>query len=151
MIVGEKRSGTSLISKISNHQDYCTVYRDYMHVHRLAEIVGNKRIDVVLEDSEKILVADEFRRRSKKIGVETPIEYTDFRTLLELYHKSLDLIAKDDDYVVGHKITQAHAIAEQLLSSIPELYMIYVVRDPRAVVISCLKKYSNNVTGISAK
>jgi len=66
-----------------------------------------------------------------------------FDTLTDFYRYILENMAIEDTLIVGHKITAAHTSVADLLELVPELQVLYIVRDPRDVIISALGRQHN--------
>jgi len=143
LVTGERRSGTTLLANLLNAGHHITVYRDFLHIARLQRFVrAGSLIEPLTAKQKQALVAhfnsQEITRKAKlnidckTIGVET---------LIDFYALVLQQIAKPEDIVVGHKTTCAHVVVGELLAHVPELKVIYIIRDPRDVTISAVRRF----------
>jgi hypothetical protein len=159
MVTGERRSGTTLLANLLNANDQITVYRDFLHIARLQQLVAAPALGDPLTQAQKDRLIAHFDSReiTRRAGRISPtatrvmedvathgtvdVRPAGFDNLVEFYRKTLERIAAPDDLVVGHKTTSAHDAVAELLNAIPELHVIYMLRDPRDVTISAMKRF----------
>lgn len=139
LVTGEPRSGTTLVANLLNAQDKVTIYRDFLHIARLREKSGAASLTVELTDDQKAIALRLFNEVDNvRLGIDVDVKTEDLSTLLNFYLKRLEGIAAPGDLVVGHKTTRAPDTARELVSLIPDLKVIHVLRDPRGVIVSAL-------------
>jgi hypothetical protein len=146
LITGEKRSGTTLTANFLNAQDGITVYRDFLHIERLQQVnLGGVPLDSHLTVDQRHSLIKSFQEWSSALETELELHLNpiEFRTILEFYQYVLQYIAGPNDSIVGHKSTMAQGILRDLLLRIPNLKVLYCLRDPRDVVTSALKRFEN--------
>lgn len=143
LVTGERRSGTTLLANLLNAAEQITVYRDFLHIARLARAIDVDSLDVPLTLSQKKALIHYFetaeitRRLEGVVSLAPP----DFETLISFYTAILDQIGYPGDLVVGHKTTSAHNAINVLLRHVPLLKVVYVLRDPRDVTLSAVKRF----------
>jgi len=131
-----------LIANLLNAHEHVTIYRDYLHLSKLQQRMGNPKLDTRMSDAQKRVLLQFFLNEDNaKLGVELNLDPAEFSNLREFYVCALSRIALFGDVVVGHKTTGAYAVLGELLNLVPDLKIIYVVRDPRDVIASSLKRF----------
>lgn len=153
LITGRTRSGTTFLTNFLNAQEYITMYSDIFHVVA-GKILGNPvRIQVI--DYHKPLSVEEkkwylslielgLRMLGDKTDYVLKVKPADFNTAKELYDLLLASIIHADDRVVGHKVTEVEGNITNILQN-TDLKVIYIVRDPRDVIPSQMKKFGASV------
>ena len=140
MITGERRSGTTRLANILNAQTGITIYRDFLQIERIKSRLNIKTLNENLLPATKRRLVRSFEfDDNADLGISMDISADDFSTLLEFYTFVLEKIASPTDILVGHKTTMALGITPELLTRVPELRSIFVIRDPRDMVASALK------------
>ncbi len=147
MITGERRSGTTLIANFLNAQERITIFRDFLHIERLQKALGGVSLQKKLTDEERRRLIRSFREWTSMLEFDVDLNPDEFLTLKDFYCSILSLIAAPGDRIVGHKTTMAHRILRHLLPCLPELKVIYCLRDPRDMVTSALKKFADEDEG----
>ena len=147
LITGERRSGTTLVANLLNAQERITVYRDFLNIDRLKRRMAIASLVDSLSTTQRARLICELSHYDYddakfEFATAMQLQPTDFGTLLEFYLYVLRRIAKPGDVAAGHKTTMAHSIVGNLLELVPDLKVIYVVRDPRDVVSSALKRFT---------
>lgn len=143
MITGERRTGTTLIANFLNAQEGITIYRDFLHLERMRQgLVGMSLIDS-LSPIQRLQLIDCFNGWNADLGFQMKLDPEQFSSLAEFYRYVLDLIARPGDRIVGHKTTIAHRTVDELLEHVPDLQILYIIRDPRDVVTSALKRFAD--------
>ena len=148
LITGEKRSGTTLAANFLNAQDGITVYRDFLHIERLQKVnLGGVPLDQHLNADQRHTLIRSFEEWSSLLETELDLHLNplEFCTILEFYQYVLHSIAAPNDVIVGHKSTMAQGILRDLLFRIPNLKVLYCLRDPRDVVTSALKRFEEKL------
>jgi hypothetical protein len=144
IITGRMRSGTTLVSNFLNSNEKFSIYRDFLHVKRVKDVAGVDKINETISNTGKERAKNKHNSMTSKLPVEGRerffVDEWEWDTVLEYYNEFLDRI-KNGDKVVGHKTTQAWNVLEEVLASVPNLKSIYVVRDPRDVVVSSVRKW----------
>lgn len=143
LITGERRSGTTLIANLLNAQDGFTIYRDFLHVERLQKSLGGVALETRLGLAQRLRLIDTFDDWTSMLGIKLELYPQEFSSLLEFYTYVLDVISHPDDIIVGHKTTMMHHLLENLLKLIPELKIVFLMRDPRDLVTSALKRFAD--------
>jgi hypothetical protein len=143
MITGERRSGTTLIANFLNAQEGISIFRDFLHIARLQKALGGVSMRKPLTIEERRHLIRSFREWTSMLEFQVDLDPTEFITLLDFYLNTLFRIAEPGDRIIGHKTTMAHRILRDLLPSVPELKVVYCLRDPRDVVASALKKFAD--------
>jgi len=142
LISGETRSGTTLLANFLNSQNNITIYRDYLIIEQLKKIIEVKSICEPLSMAQKTKIIYQFCFiDNAKIGLIIDIKIEEFATLNEFYKIALHKIASLNDAYVGHKATKTYKVVPELLNNNPDLKIIYIVRDPRDVMVSALKEF----------
>jgi len=144
MVTGQMRSGTTLAANFLNSIPKFRVYRDFLHVERVMEAAGVKSIDEKLGRLEGQNAKRKHNSMTKKLPLNEEVFFVDewkYKSTLEYYMDFLNRMEEGEERVVGHKTTQAWNGLEEVLSSVSDLRAIYVVRDPRDVVVSSARKW----------
>jgi hypothetical protein len=143
LITGERRSGTTLFANLMDAQKGVSVYRDFLHIERIRKSVGAHSLCSFLEKRQKERVISYFGSTltTERLDSGLELKESDFDNLVDFYCHVLQGVARPGDSVVGHKTTRAHGVIYQLLRLVPNLKVIYVVRDPRDVTISALRRF----------
>jgi hypothetical protein len=133
-----------------NAVDGITVYRDFLHIARLPHMVRVDSLTARLTlDQKKAVIrhfeAAEITRRAEGVSGLAP---GDFETLIDFYIRILAQIARPGDLVVGHKTTSAHDALDTLLQHVPGLKVVYVLRDPRDVTLSAVKRFPHQAWSV---
>lgn len=143
LISGEMRSGTTMIANFLNCQKNITVYRDFLHIERLAKAIGMFSLSTPLSIKQKTQLIYRFNYiDSATLGIIVPINPEDFSNIGEFYNAVLKYVGDKNDQCVGHKSTRVYQIVPELLRYNEELKVIYMIRDPRDVIISASKKFA---------
>lgn len=143
LVTGERRSGTTLLANLLNAADQITVYRDFMHIARLPRVIGAASLVAPLTGSQKQALIRHLQREAVTLRAEgmADVTPTAFDTLIDFYTGVLDQITRPGDLVVGHKTTAAHGAIGPLLQHVPRLKVVYLLRDPRDVTLSAVKRF----------
>ncbi len=149
LITGNMRSGTTFLANFLNSQEGITVFRDSFHSlagkmlgrpTKLMKLDYNEPINA----NEKKYLLDKVHYGFKMLGnivtYNLKINLNDFNTIGELYNIMLDSIAKEGDTVVGHKVTECELNIDNIVMQ-TDVKVVYIMRDPRDVVISSVKKF----------
>ena len=143
LITGERRTGTTLIANFLNAQKGITIYRDFLHLERMRQgLVGISLTDS-LSPTQRLQLIHCFNGWNADLGFQVDLDPEQFSSLAEFYRYVLNLIARPGDRIVGHKTTMAHRTVDELLEHVPDLQVIYILRDPRDVVASALKRFAD--------
>lgn len=143
LITGERRSGTTLVANFLNAQEGFTIYRDFLHVERLQKSLGGAALETRLGLMQRLRLIDTFDDWTSMLGITLELNPEEFSSLLEFYTYVLEVISHPDDIVVGHKTTMMHHLLGNLLKLIPELKVVFLLRDPRDLVTSALKRFAD--------
>ena len=146
IITGERRSGTTMIANFLNEQKGVTLFRDYLHIDTLMKRMGIGSLDQNLSENDNKVLIEEFGKDCDKLGMTLPFEKNHFSSLQEFYSYALESVSISSDVIVGHKITMAHEIIGDLLDTFPNIKTIFVIRDPRDMVVSAVKMFKNKNT-----
>lgn len=149
IITGPMRSGTTLVANFLNSVSTFSVYRDFLHVKRVRDAAGVEHIGESLGPAEKKRAKRKHNRMTSLLPVDNADFFVDswpWHTVLGYYVNFLSYL-RDGKEVIGHKTTHAGEVLNQLLASVPGLRAIYVVRDPRDVVISAARKWPHQQRG----
>ncbi len=150
LITGNMRSGTSFLANFLNGQENITIFRDSFHAlagKMLGQPTNLVKLDykAKLEEKEKMYIMDKiqygFRMLGNIVNYNLNLKLSDFDTLEELYYILMNSIAKKNDKVVGHKVTECEINVENIITQ-TDIKVIYIIRDPRDVVISSVKKFN---------
>ncbi len=95
---------------------------------------------------QRLQLINSFHEWTRALELEIELDPGEFTTIAELYGYILKSISQPGDVVVGHKTTMAHRIVGRLLRCVPDLKVIYCIRDPRDVVTSALKRFADEDT-----
>jgi hypothetical protein len=81
-------------------------------------------------------------------GTELRFEITPsaFDSLLEFYNHVFAQMRSSEHRIIGHKSTEAESGLHELLDLCPELKLLYMVRDPRDVLVSNRRMMGQNST-----
>lgn len=159
LVTGQMRSGTTFLGNFLNSQNNITLYSDIFHVVagkilanqvKTMEIPYNKKLNKNEKETYLVLVQRGLDMLGDKTDYVLNIQIDDFDTPKELYYLLLDSIKKDEDRIVGHKVTETETNAKNLLLN-TELDLIYIVRDPRDQVLSSMKKFGYDLNTAIAK
>ncbi len=143
LITGEMRSGTTLVANFLNEQTNITIFRDFLHIDTLKSRVGIKSFKKTLSFLEKKQIIEKFNQDTDQLGISLTLYPEKFDSLFQFYEYILKLIAKPSDVIVGHKITLAHGLIKEFLNYYPDMKIIYVMRDPRDVIVSARKIFNH--------
>lgn len=141
LITGQMRSGTTLAANILNAQKGIVVYRDFLHIDRLKKALRNTHLTEPLNDRQKRHLIHAFNRWNRRLGFEWEVNPGTFDCLLTFYDEMLNRLRTGDTKVVGHKTTHSEPIVAELLQHKYDLKVIYMIRDPRDVVISAIHRF----------
>lgn len=143
MLTGEMRSGTTLLANLLHAQERITVFRDFLHIARLYTGLNLPSLAYPLSLANREKLLENFNQHNKQLGVEIEVkfEFNNLENLLEFYISVLEQIAEPTDVVVGHKTTVAHNVVHELLTLLPDFYVLYLIRDPRDVVTSAVRNF----------
>jgi hypothetical protein len=145
LVTGQMRSGTTFLTNVLNSQPGMRILPDFLHIERLQRQIGNPSLTEPLTSRQKEAVIQRFlgggdgwQEIETATGAALPcqVSTSDFASLRDFYLCVLDQVQKGGYTAVGHKTTSAERILRELLESIPDLYCIYMYRDPRDVVVS---------------
>ncbi len=143
LITGERRSGTTLLANFLNSQDEFTVYRDFLHVERLQRSLGGVDLETALSLHQRLRLLGTFDDWTSMLGIELDLCADEFSSLLDFYTYVLEMIAQPGDVVVGHKTTMLHHLGGDLLQLVPDLKILFMLRDPRDLATSALKRFAD--------
>jgi len=144
------RSGTTLISNFLNSNRGFKVYRDFLHIGRLKDAVNANSLEEDLSDNQKKKAKRKHNEMAEKLPITDDSFFVDefeHKKLKDYYFSSLQKMECKSREVVGHKTTQAWDVVEEALSAIPDLKVIYMVRDPRDVAVSAARKWPHEKRG----
>lgn len=136
-ITGFARSGTSLLANLLNRQPHVTVWGDgYAAPLAVAEAIGGFRRGLRPEERSQALARHKLALANQ--AANTTLSPDDFATTGEFYRRVLDELARQDDIVVGHKVTGygPHTDVFRLVLEETDVHCICVLRDVRDVVLS---------------
>ena len=159
LVTGQMRSGTTFLSNFLNSQNNITIYSDIFHVVvgkiltnpvKTIEIPYNKKLNKNEKETYLNLVQRGLDMLGDKTDYVLSIQVDNFETPKELYNLLLASIKKDDDRVVGHKVTETEINVRNLLLN-TDVNVIYIIRDPRDQVLSSMKKFGYNLNTAIAK
>ena len=147
LISGQRRSGTTLVARLLNVQNGVRIWSDFLHIDRLRRHIRAQRCDQQLSEGQQRELKRHFqflneasvRNESLPFGIGW-LHSLKVDRLIDFYRAILDQAGGESIRVIGHKSTMAHAVFEELLTAIPELQIVYVIRDPRDVVNSSLAR-----------
>ncbi len=149
LITGNMRSGTTFLANFLNSQEGITIFRDSFH-SLAGKMLGSPtkllKLDYSqpINDNEKKYLLEKIHYGFKMLGnivsYKLKLNLNDFDTIGELYNIILDSISKDGDVVVGHKVTECELNIENIVTQ-TDVKVIYIMRDPRDVVMSSVKKF----------
>lgn len=126
-----------MVANLLNAQTGFDILRDYLHIERLWDRGVVSDLDSHLTEDEKGRILQIYNEiDNPKIGLNVEIESSEFMTLRDFYILALDSASGEAQRVLGHKTTVSHRVLEPLLEAIPELKVLYMLRDPRDVVVS---------------
>lgn len=143
LITGQMRSGTTLIANVLNAQKGIVVYRDFLHIDRLKKALYNPHLTEPLNDSQKRYLIHVFNSGNRDLGFEWEVNPSTFDCLLTFYDEMLNRLHTGDMKVVGHKTTNSEPIVAELIQHKYDLKVIYMIRDPRDVVISAIHRFAD--------
>ncbi len=143
LVTGQRRSGTTLVANFLAAQREIVLYRDFLILRELVPLAGEAGLAGTLDETRKQAVLDAFGRACRRVreDLDVPVETGEFDTLVGFYTTVLDRIAEPERPVVGHKATISHPYLADLLDAVTDLKVIYVLRDPRDVVVSAMRKW----------
>jgi len=142
LITGEGRSGTTLVANFLGSQERMTILTDFLHISRLQRSYCKNSITDDILTHRKSALIDEFNEISLiRLGIKSNVKPTDFNSLVEFYRYILDEFARPEDTVIGHKTNFAIDVIHEWLELVPELKVLFVIRDPRDMVSSAIKKF----------
>ncbi|MBU1653179.1 sulfotransferase [bacterium] len=143
LITGERRSGTTLLANFLNSQNHITIYRDFLHIERLQKNMGCVGFLQPLPLPTRQKLIQSFYEWTSMLEIRLELDAYQFSNLSEFYTTTLRKIAKPDDKIIGHKTTMAERILGDLLNALPDLKVIYILRDPRDLVNSALHRFAD--------
>ena len=150
LITGNMRSGTSFLANFLNSQENITIFRDSFHslagkmLGRPTKLMKLDYNEPIGENEKKYLLEKilyGFKMLGNIVNYNFSVKLSDFNTIGELYTIMLDSIAKEGDLVVGHKVTECEINIENIVTQ-TDVKVVYIIRDPRDVVISSVKKFN---------
>ncbi len=136
-ITGFARSGTSLLANLLNRQPRVTVWSDgYAGPLAVADAVGGFRR--ILDPAQRSQALARHKLALDNQGARTELTTNDFTTAAELYRRALDELGREDDIVVGHKVTGygPHTDVFRHILDETDVHCICILRDVRDVVLS---------------
>lgn len=135
LITGEQRSGTTLLARMLDAQREVRVVADYLHIDRLLDSFDGCTLESPLDRDQKRRLLQIFSRDTAMLDFVVGMRSDEFSSLLDFYYLALDRVSSTER-VVGHKTTRAYAIIPELARSDHRLHVIFMMRDPRAVIPS---------------
>ncbi len=153
LISGRERSGTTFLCNFLHSQTNVTMYTDIFEPLLRGPDVTKTDDDII--DYHKRLSSPEKKEFIEKIkhqaqnprlpayirkGFTINFNLDDFNTIEEAYYLLLNGIAKKNDAIVGHKVTNGEVNIQKLLNQ-TNIHVIYVYRDPRDVMQSLRIKF----------
>ncbi len=147
LVTGQMRSGTTLMANVLNAQPGISVLSDFLHIERLQTECGKIPLTSPLSNEQKKLVVKRFIGQPGSDGVQAIIDATGtslsfdtridrFESLLDFYHYIMNQVESAGVETPGHKTTCAEPVIEELLAVEPGVKCIYMLRDPRDVLLS---------------
>lgn len=140
LITGEHRSGTTLLAKLLDAQPAVTVHRDFLHLARYRDGLGVAGLATPLDDGQRRRLLALFSRDTAQLGFTMALRAAEFSDLEGFYRTVLERSAAPGDLLVGHKSTRAYPVLGELLARVPALRVVFCVRDPRAAILSELRR-----------
>lgn len=140
LITGEHRSGTTLLAKLLDAQPGVTVRRDFLHLARYREALDTERLSAPLDEGQRRRLLALFGRDTAQLGFTMALRASEFADLVGFYRLVLERSAAPGDVLVGHKSTRAYPVVAELLATVPALRVVFCVRDPRAAILSELRR-----------
>jgi hypothetical protein len=150
LVSGQMRSGTTFLVNLLNAQQGVGIYADFLHITRLKRLVKVRSLTDKLSLEQKEAVIDRFYYGSdgcaaitRATGAQLKFEVASisFDSLLEFYdHIFAQMERPGCRIVVGHKSTASESGIRELLELCPDLKCLYLVRDPRDVLVSNMRK-----------
>lgn len=151
MVTGQRRSGTSLMANLLDAQAEVQVRRDFLGIARLHRVAGLPRLDAPLAPPARRAVVAAYERQNRRLALSAaavadldrlaPAPDAGPWALRDLYVEVLAGLSSGSTQVVGHKTTMAEPILEALLDAVEPLHVVYMVRDPRDVVVSAVARF----------
>lgn len=140
LVVGQPRSGTTLLANFFHSQARITLLNEMIVTPFQAVALRRRHFDQPLTESQRSYELGLLKMELGALNKTAfPIKTDQFRTLDELYTCALSLYAKPDDRLIGNKICGLESSLPLLLSE-TDVHCLYLVRDPRDVVLSLWKR-----------
>jgi hypothetical protein len=136
-ITGIARSGTTLVANLLHAQPHVTIWSDALQ-GALAAAQRCGGFARTLSARERNIALSWVDHELQHLPLRPRIKPADFSNVRELYARVLEAAAKDDDWVVGHKVNGhgPHGEVFWRLLEETEVYAVCVIRDIRDVVLS---------------
>lgn len=153
LISGRERSGTTFLCNFLNSQTNVSMYTDIFEPLLRGPDVTKTDDDIIdyhkpLSLSEKKTFLEKIKHQAQNPRLPAYIsksftinfDLDDFNTIEEAYYLLLNGMAKKNDSIVGHKVTNGEVNIPKLLNQ-TNVHVIYVYRDPRDVMQSLRIKF----------
>lgn len=142
LITGEMRSGTTFCANFLNSQEDITLFADvlvslFMEAHQL----GVQDINRSLSLREKNVLISNLIQEGINFDADFNFDRDEINSWLDCWNKSLDTLSEiKKNKIIGVKRTREIKFLEQLLEE--GVKVIYLLRDPRDVIISAKNRFS---------
>ena len=140
LITGEMRSGTTLLANLLNAQEGVDINRDFLLIDRLKRRI-NAGWTTQLTDQQRRRLVSLFQIDGAEMNAAFDVTSDSFTTIAGFYEHVLDCLAGKGTRVVGHKVTVAYESIPELLELVPDLHVLFVIRDPRDMIVSALRRW----------
>ncbi len=142
IISGQRRSGTTFLSNLLNSQSNCSIYYDtFRSLFTDAKKLRIKDINETLFSFQKNILVSGIEAEALSLGLDIKADRQFLNSWYDIFSYSLMSIGKSDDKMIGLKITSEYFYSIQLLEH--GIKFIYLVRDPRDVLLSSKNRFSN--------
>lgn len=145
IIIGEGRSGTTLVSNFLNSQDGCIVYSDLLKEWYLEhKRLGITSILSLLSEREKNILLTNLIAEGWKFGITVfdDIDRNSFDNSFDLLQNAFSKLDQTNSAkVIGTKMTRHYFYLDEFLAN--DIKIIFCQRDPRDVLLSSKNRFSD--------
>jgi hypothetical protein len=147
IVSGEMRSGTTFMANFLNSQEDISCYADFVRKPLLtAGILNIVDYNCELTEKQSNIIFSEFKAECDLFNIPLYLEFSrnDYNNIFEFYElafRALDAFTKKQNKLVGIKFT---AYQKQIFKFLDRKFkIIYLIRDPRDVLISSQNRFAN--------
>ncbi len=152
LITGQMRSGTTLLCNFLNSHENVTMFADIFHTvaGRVPDPRGwtfsklDYKAPLPLTQKYYFLFSMshgiDVLKTANDLSYELDIDIKSFSTVQELYDRLLESIARENDVLVGNKVTSCELNIDNIIRQ-TDIKVLYIHRDARDVILSASKKF----------